>query len=65
MAGTALTMLGLAVPTAHASPGDADSVYWQMLCSVDHFGPNDPIVFPGEPGLSHMHSCYGNTTTNA
>jgi Domain of unknown function (DUF1996) len=65
MAGTALTMLGLAVPTAHASPGDADSVYWQMLCSVDHFGPNDPIVFPGEPGLSHMHSFYGNTTTNA
>ena len=65
MAGTALMMLGLAVPGAQASPGDADSVFWQMLCSVDHFGPNDPIVFPDEPGLSHMHSFYGNTTTNA
>jgi hypothetical protein len=65
MAGTALMMLGLAVPTAHASPGDAANVFWQMLCTVDHFGPNDPIVFPDEPGLSHMHSFYGNTTTNA
>ena len=64
MAGTALMMLGLAAPAAQASPGDAD-VYWQMLCSVDHFGPDDPIVFPDEPGLSHMHSFYGNTSTNA
>jgi hypothetical protein len=64
-AGTALMMLGLAVQAAQASPGDAESVFWQMLCSVDHFGPNDPIVFPDEPGLSHMHSFYGNTTTNA
>jgi Domain of unknown function (DUF1996) len=65
LAGTALMMLGLAVPAAQASPGDAGDVFWQMLCSLDHFGPNDPIVFPDEPGLSHMHSFYGNTTTNA
>jgi hypothetical protein len=65
MAGAALIMLGLAVPTAKASPGDGNNVFWQMLCTVDHFGPNDPIVFPGQPGLSHMHSFYGNITTNA
>jgi hypothetical protein len=65
MAGTALMMLGLAVPAAQASPGDAENVFWQMLCSVDHFGPNDPIVFPDEPGHSHMHSFFGSTTTNA
>jgi len=65
MAGAALMVLGLAVPTAQAAPGDADTAFWQMLCSLDHFGPNDPIVFPDEPGLSHMHSFYGNTTTNA
>lgn len=61
-AGTALMMVGSAVPAAQASPGDAD---WQMLCPVDHFGPNDPIVFPHEPGLSHMHSFYGNPGTDA
>jgi hypothetical protein len=66
MAATALIMLGLAaVPSAQASPGDGNNVFWQMLCGVDHFGANDPIVFPGQPGVSHMHSFYGNVTTNA
>ena len=27
--------------------------------------PDDPIVFPGLPGASHMHTFMGNTTTNA
>jgi hypothetical protein len=66
MAGAALMMLGLAVPAAQAVPGEDDTnVFWQMLCAIDHFGPNDPIVSPGQPGDSHMHSFYGNTTTNA
>src|SRR5215471_4379060 len=66
MAAIALTMLGLAVPAAQAVPGEDDSnVLWQMLCAIDHFGPDDPIVFPGQPGESHMHSFYGNTTTGA
>jgi hypothetical protein len=66
MAATTLTILGLAVPTAQAVSGEDNSnVLWQMLCAIDHFGPDDPIVFPGQPGDSHMHSFYGNTTTNA
>lgn len=65
MAGAALMMLGLAVPAAQADPGDDTDVLWQMLCPIDHFGPDDPIVFPGQPGDSHMHSFYGSTTTNA
>jgi hypothetical protein len=34
-------------------------------CPFTHRLPDDPIVFPGLPGASHMHSFFGNTTTNA
>src|SRR5262245_10950844 len=32
---------------------------WNVLCSADHFAMDDPIVFPGQPGMSHMHTFYG------
>ena len=38
---------------------------WNVLCSADHFAMDDPIVFPGQPGMSHMHTFYGNTSTDA
>ncbi|WP_326827084.1 DUF1996 domain-containing protein [Streptosporangium sp. NBC_01756] len=34
-------------------------------CPYTHRLPDDPIVFPGLPGGSHMHSFFGNTSTNA
>jgi Domain of unknown function (DUF1996) len=34
-------------------------------CMFSHQAKDDPIVFPGFPGLSHDHSFVGNTTTNA
>lgn len=34
-------------------------------CPVSHIQPDDPIVFPGIPGASHMHSFYGSNITNA
>ncbi|MFB8106378.1 MULTISPECIES: DUF1996 domain-containing protein [unclassified Streptomyces] len=33
-------------------------------CPYTHRAPDDPIVFPGLPGASHMHSFFGNDTTN-
>ncbi|MFI5756372.1 DUF1996 domain-containing protein [Streptomyces sp. NPDC051569] len=38
---------------------------FQANCSVSHAKPDDPIVFPGQPGASHNHTFMGNTTTNA
>jgi hypothetical protein len=38
---------------------------FQANCSVVADRPDDPIVFPGLPGASHMHTFIGNTTTNA
>jgi len=34
-------------------------------CFSSHRGPNDPIVFPGQTGVSHIHEFFGNRTTNA
>ncbi|WP_405150050.1 DUF1996 domain-containing protein [Sphaerisporangium sp. NBC_01403] len=38
---------------------------FQANCSFTQNRPDDPIVFPGLPGASHMHTFVGNTTTNA
>jgi hypothetical protein len=34
-------------------------------CPFSHRLPDDPIIFPGLPGASHMHSFFGATNTNA
>lgn len=34
-------------------------------CPHSHTAPDDPIVFPGEPGASHLHVFFGNTGTDA
>jgi Domain of unknown function (DUF1996) len=34
-------------------------------CRFTHTAPDDPIVFPGKPGISHLHTFVGNRTTNA
>ncbi|WP_344615807.1 DUF1996 domain-containing protein [Dactylosporangium salmoneum] len=34
-------------------------------CTYSHSYKDDPIVFPGLPGASHMHSFIGNHSTNA
>ncbi len=34
-------------------------------CEISHFGYDDPIVFPNQPGVAHLHMFMGNTDTNA
>ncbi|MEU7427491.1 DUF1996 domain-containing protein [Streptomyces sp. NPDC040750] len=38
---------------------------FQANCAVSHTKPDDPIVYPQQPGKSHDHTFMGNTTTNA
>ncbi len=35
------------------------------MCRFSHFKPDDPIVLPKFPGLSHNHTFFGNQSTNA
>jgi hypothetical protein len=36
-----------------------------VTCSYSHTLPDDPIAFPGQPGASHAHDFFGNTSANA
>ena len=34
-------------------------------CAPSHHAPDDPIVYPGEPGASHLHEFFGNVAVDA
>jgi Domain of unknown function (DUF1996) len=75
-----LSSLALAaVPSAAAVPTGSDSRpgarafapfhagagYFAVACGFSHRNRDDPIVYPREPGLSHDHTYFGNTATDA
>jgi hypothetical protein len=35
------------------------------MCGPTTLAPDDPIVYPNQPGASHLHQFFGNTSTNA
>src|SRR5215210_3106663 len=55
VAAAAATVVG----NATASAG------WLVRCSLSHSLMDDPIVYPGMQGASHMHDFFGNRSTNA
>src|SRR2546425_100506 len=56
----ATSLVGIA--PAQASPTSGGFV---VTCGYSHTAPDDPIVFPGQPGASHSHDFFGNESTNA
>jgi hypothetical protein len=38
---------------------------FRVTCGSSHRAGNDPIVFPGQTGVSHVHEFFGNRSTNA
>lgn len=34
-------------------------------CDLSHTVSDDPILYPGQPGASHLHAFFGNATTSA
>jgi hypothetical protein len=42
-----------------------EDVNFVSLCRFSHRKPDDPIVFPGQPGLSHDHTFFGSSATDA
>jgi hypothetical protein len=40
--------------------GDNQGAF-RFMCKPSHLAYDDPIVFPGQPGRSHLHMFFGNT----
>jgi hypothetical protein len=60
----ALAIGASATPTGQVSP-PLNGVNFISVCSFSHAAFDDPIVYPGLPGLSHNHTFVGNTSTDA
>ena len=37
---------------------------FRMSCEFSHMGFNDPIVYPNQQGVSHLHTFFGNTAVD-
>jgi hypothetical protein len=38
---------------------------FSSVCFYDHTAPDDPLIFPNQPGASHSHDFISNNTTDA
>ena len=53
-------------PKSIPSSNEPDRVgAFRFLCAPSHLAYDDPIVFPGEPGRSHLHQFFGNRSADA
>lgn len=60
-----LRLADLTFPADRPDNGSVGDGQFRIMCQYSHFSFDDPIVFPGQPGASHLHMFYGNTGTNA
>lgn len=53
--------------TGNIPPSQTSDVVgaFRFICNASHLGYNDPIVYPGQTGRSHLHQFFGNTSTDA
>jgi len=51
-------------PTDEVAPA-SDIGAFRTGCQVSRFAFDDPIVYPGQPGKSHLHTFFGNTGIDA
>lgn len=61
---TTLPPAGAAAPTRHLGPQGRVGQF-VVECGHSHTAPDDPIVFPGQPGMSHSHEFFGNDGVDA
>jgi uncharacterized protein DUF1996 len=65
VAASALLAGGAGAGTSSRALTPFPDVNFISACGFSHRAPDDPIVYPGRPGLSHDHTFIGNVSTNA
>jgi hypothetical protein len=54
------------IESTSEQPASSDGIgAFRNECSFSHMSSDDPIVFPGQPGKSHLHTFFGNTAVDA
>lgn len=59
----ALSASELAIPAYQPTPSKVGA--FREPCNFSHMAFDDPIVYPGQPGASHLHTFLGNDQANA
>jgi hypothetical protein len=54
----------IAAPVPASNAPDTLGAF-RFICDAGQVLADDPIVYPGQPGKSHLHQFYGNTGANA
>src|SRR5262245_47196774 len=63
---TVVAGLVVAIAPTVPQPGRAGTDFgWSSVCGYSRTAKDDPIVYPGSPGLSHSHDFFGNDGTDA
>jgi hypothetical protein len=57
------SMSGTGAIPPSAAPDNVGA--FRFICTAGQVLPDDPIVYPGQPGKSHLHQFYGNTGADA
>jgi hypothetical protein len=60
-----LATVGVGLATNLMPANAAASGLWKIDCGYAFSRPDDPIVYPGQPGASHLHDFFGNIGTKA
>ena len=51
--------------TTREQPAASDIGSFRTVCDYSHMSQDDPIVYPGQAGRSHLHTFFGNTSVAA
>lgn len=52
-------------PTSERPAPSSEPGFFGTTCDYSHMAKDDPIVFPNQPGVAHLHTFFGNKLANA